>query len=127
MDGASYLNPYPIMQPHFCETVGRANGTGPVNCSLIDYDALLLGGCWCHACLPENPCKNGATCRNYQNQGYTCDCKAGYSGDHCQIGAHATDPFPWYVMPREAMGPHPPTPWDPILTPRLMMTWHRAL
>ena len=72
MGGASYLNPYPIMAQGFCDSVGIDNSTNTLNCSKIDYDALLLGGCWCHACLPENPCKNNGVCQNYQNQGYTC-------------------------------------------------------
>lgn len=53
MDHASYLNPYPIMSADFCERVGEPNATlgRPPNCAAIDYDALLLGGCFCHYCL----------------------------------------------------------------------------
>merc|ERR1719258_762228 len=74
MGGASYLNPYPIMEADFCATVGINATTGELDCSAIDYDSLLLGGCWCHPCLPVNPCRNGGTCVNYQLQGYTCNC-----------------------------------------------------
>ena len=35
-------------------------------------------------CDPD-PCQNGATCRD-QVDGYTCDCAAGYEGDHCETG-----------------------------------------
>ena len=86
MGGASYLNPYPIMNASFCETVGINASTGELECGRIDYDSLLLGGCWCHACLPVNPCRNGGKCVNYQKQGYTCDCAAtGFGGDHCHV------------------------------------------
>ena len=47
----------------------------------IDYDSLLLGGCWCHQCLPVNPCRHGGVCVNYQKQGDTCDCAATISFD----------------------------------------------
>ena len=115
MSGASYLNPYPIMESSFCSTVGVVNGA--VNCSLIDYDSLLLGGCWCHVCLPENPCQNGGTCRNHENKGYTCECPAGTSGDHCQVGPNTkgdlTDPFPFYVAPLLPLPPARPPPRAP--------------
>merc|ERR1711871_1475958 len=117
MGGAGYANPYPIMEQGFCDGVGRehilVNTTEgipepsgefdmdtPVNCSNIDFDSLLLGGCWCHPCLPEDPCMNGGTCINYETQGYSCSCPPGYSGDHCQIttsdGSVATS-FPWWT------------------------------
>merc|ERR1711988_1694684 len=86
MGGASYLNPYPIMEDDFCETIGVANGS--LNCSNIDFDSLPLGGCWCHPCLPENPCLNNGTCVNYMRRGYTCDCNGtNRTGDHCQTPA----------------------------------------
>ena len=127
MGGASYLNPYPIMADDFCGTVGRDNVTGALNCSRVDFDALLLGGCWCHECLPENPCGNGGTCLNYQSQGYTCTCPAGYSGDHCQhantapVGGSASaawrnalnSSFPFYNL---APAPSPPPPALPAPT-----------
>ena len=31
----------------------------------------------------NNPCKNGAACANLIGS-YRCDCKAGYSGNHCE-------------------------------------------
>ena len=71
MGGASYLNPYPIMEPSFCDIVGVVNGT--LDCARIDFDSLLLGGCWCHPCL-EDPCAGGGRCVNYEKKGYTCDC-----------------------------------------------------
>lgn len=33
-------------------------------------------------CDPD-PCRNGATCSD-GNRNYTCDCKAGYTGQHCE-------------------------------------------
>ena len=33
----------------------------------------------------SNPCQNGATCTDVVN-GYTCLCKAGYTGTSCQTG-----------------------------------------
>ena len=95
MGGASYLNPYPIMAADFCDTVGVNNATGALDCDRIDLDALLLGGCWCHECLPVNPCRHGGVCVNYQKQGYTCDCEgdtAGLSGPRVEarlcVGRH---------------------------------------
>ena len=38
----------------------------------LNYDALLLGGFYCHTCLPD-PCPHGGTCSNVQWRGYTCD------------------------------------------------------
>ena len=31
----------------------------------------------------NNPCKNGAVCVNLIGS-YRCNCKAGYSGNHCE-------------------------------------------
>ena len=115
MGGASYLNPYPLMEPHFCDTVGTLNqsGIGPINCSRIDFDALLLGGCWCHQCLPENPCGNGGLCVNYNKQGYECDCAGtGYGGDHCTTRRPPSPPPP----PPSPLSP-PPSPPSPPLPP----------
>jgi hypothetical protein len=128
MNGSSYLNPYPIMEPGFCEGAGKPrlptgayDTAAAVDCSTIDYDSLLLGGCWCHPCL-KNPCLHGGTCNNYMNQGYTCSCTDGREGDHCQTASGATDAdFPWFVhtgsVPVGYMGvnvPPPPAPPAPI-------------
>jgi len=32
-----------------------------------------------------NPCQNGATCNNLQNQ-YTCTCAGGWQGTTCDVG-----------------------------------------
>jgi len=40
--------------------------------SSLNYDALLLGGYFCHTCLPDS-CNNGGVCANVQWLGYTCD------------------------------------------------------
>jgi len=98
MGGASYMNTYPIMSDTFCDTVGVNTATGILNCSKVDYDSLLLGGCWCHTCLPANPCLGGANCVNYDKQGYTCSCAGtGRTGDHCQT--LISDAFPWMSLP----------------------------
>eukprot|EP00959_Pyramimonas_sp_CCMP1952_P109485 2289964-Pyramimonas_sp.AAC.1 len=44
---------------------------------------LLMSGFLCHKCLP-NPCKNEQVCTNLIGQGYTCECEAPFTGDHCQ-------------------------------------------
>lgn len=48
------------------------DGFGGVNCSL-DIDEC-----------ETNPCKNGATCKQYVNS-YTCNCPQGFSGPTCDI------------------------------------------
>jgi len=98
---AGYFNPYPIMDANFCEMVGTSNFTQPLNCSNVDFDSLLLGGCYCHQCLEELPqlqsCSNGGTCLRHLNQGYTCECNSPFSGDHCQMqDGELTGP--WHLM-----------------------------
>ena len=42
----------------------------------LNFDALLLGGYYCHQCLPVNNgtmCDTGGVCRNVQWRGYVCD------------------------------------------------------
>ena len=43
--------------------------------SELNFDALLLGGYFCHQCLPELEltCDQGGTCSNVQWKGFTCD------------------------------------------------------
>jgi hypothetical protein len=43
--------------------------------SELNFDRLLLGGYFCHVCLPEQElnCDVGGKCANIQWQGYTCD------------------------------------------------------
>ena len=118
MGGASYLNPYPIMNASFCDSVGINATTGVLECGRIDFDSLLLGGCWCHACLPVNPCRNGGTCVNYQKQGYACDCGAtGFGGDHCHVprSPPARPPSPPARPPAPAPSP-PPSTGSVVLT-----------
>jgi len=130
MGGASYLNPFPIMADDFCDTIGIVNGT--LDCGAIDFDSLLLGGCWCHQCL-VNPCVNGGTCVNYKRQGYTCECAVGelYEGDHCQylgasssVSIEAADGiFPWFAISLPSQPPPsapPSAPPPPRVPPPLM-------
>ena len=120
MGGASYLNPYPIMDATFCATVGTVNGSGvgPVDCSTIDFDSLLLGGCWCHECLPVNPCRNSGVCNNYNFQGYTCDCAdTGYHGDHCHLASHPSPPPPQLPSPSPPPSPSTSPPSPPSVSP----------
>ena len=36
-------------------------------------------------CFPNNPCLNGGVCKNDNSEsGYTCTCKKGYNGTHCE-------------------------------------------
>ena len=130
MGGASYLNPYPIMSETFCDSVGVVSGV--LNCSLIDFDSLLLGGCFCHPCLPEEPCLMGGTCVRHGRQGYTCDCTSttGRIGDHCQFdasGVREAD-FVWHSLPAmptmppstpPLLPPPSPSPPPPVTTPML--------
>merc|ERR1712127_235421 len=42
----------------------------------LNFDALLLGGYYCHVCLPRNDgssCDAGGICANVQWEGFTCD------------------------------------------------------
>jgi len=42
--------------------------------STLNFDALLLGGYYCHVCLPTDLCAaTGGTCANVQWSGYVCD------------------------------------------------------
>ena len=52
-----------------------ANRTDCGYFSDLNFDALLLGGYFCHQCLPEQDltCDFGGTCTNVQWSGYTCD------------------------------------------------------
>jgi len=38
----------------------------------LNFDALLLGGYFCHVCLPDANCDPGGTCTNRQWEGYVC-------------------------------------------------------
>ena len=110
MGGASYLNPYPIMDANFCNEVGKplvnvsgqppyVDTSAPANCSAVDYDSFSSAAAGATSASPEDPCKNGGVCQNYQSQGYTCDCTGtGHSGDHCQIASGGTldTTFPWF-------------------------------
>jgi len=53
-----------------------ANRTDCEYDSELNFDALLLGGYYCHLCLPEAQgagCDKGGVCENVQWDGYTCD------------------------------------------------------
>ena len=52
-----------------------ANRTDCGRESELNFDALLLGGYFCHQCLPEPEltCDAGGKCTNVQWQGYVCD------------------------------------------------------
>lgn len=52
-----------------------ANRTDCEYDSELNFDALLLGGYYCHTCLPRNhgsSCDPGGTCANVQWEGFTC-------------------------------------------------------
>mmetsp|Transcript_20971 Transcript_20971/g.45468 ORF Transcript_20971/g.45468 Transcript_20971/m.45468 type:complete len:1024 (-) Transcript_20971:39-3110(-) len=53
-----------------------ANRTDCEYGSELNFDALLLGGYYCHLCLPRNQgssCDAGGACANVAWQGFTCD------------------------------------------------------
>jgi len=102
---AGYFNPYPIMEPYFCDTVGRNTTTEPVDCNLIDFDSLLLGNCWGHPCLPNDAhCLNGGTVNYKSSSGYTCECLSAFYGDMCQLSTMSVEP----------PSPPPPSPQSPV-------------
>lgn len=58
------------------EAVLLANRTDCEYDSELNFDALLLGGYYCHRCLPHNDgssCDAGGICANVHWQGFTCD------------------------------------------------------
>jgi hypothetical protein len=58
------------------EAVLLANRTDCEYDSDLNFDALLLGGYFCHQCLPRNngsSCDAGGACANVHWRGYTCD------------------------------------------------------
>lgn len=81
---ANYQNLYPIMESNFCYTVGNLSEFP--DCNLIDFDALLLGNCWGHPCLPNYlHCRNGGSVCYISTKGYECVCPDIYEGDECHI------------------------------------------
>lgn len=40
-----------------------------------------------NACLPDNPCQNGGTCKKV-GESYACSCAAGYAGNNCEMGLY---------------------------------------
>lgn len=46
------------------------------------------GGLFCSEdliyCTRHEPCKNGATCRNADHGGFTCECAEGFTGERCE-------------------------------------------
>lgn len=53
-----------------------ANRTDCGATSALNFDALLLGGYFCHTCLPRDmgaSCDRGGLCTNVQWRGFTCD------------------------------------------------------
>ena len=58
------------------EAILLSNRTDCERDSELNFDALLLGGYYCHSCLPHNhgsSCDLGGKCANIQWQGFTCD------------------------------------------------------
>jgi hypothetical protein len=58
------------------EAVLLSNRTDCEYDSDLNFDALLLGGYYCHTCLPHNhgsSCDSGGTCLNVHWRGFTCD------------------------------------------------------
>merc|ERR1712071_459964 len=64
----------------------------------LNFDALLLGGYYCHKCLPNNhgsSCDPGGTCANVQWQGFTCDNEffIDYDEDEKCVSLVASSPY----------------------------------
>jgi len=78
-----YLHTYPLMDCDFCESVkDTACDKG------LDFNALLLGNCWDHKCLPTQlMCLNGGVLQKISAKGYRCVCTDGWTGDTCEVPA----------------------------------------
>ena len=65
----------------------------------LNFDALLLGGYFCHRCLPEQnlACDQGGLCSNVQWLGYVCDNEFTVSADDLTVlrdaNGTAIDPY----------------------------------
>jgi len=49
----------------------------------ITTDSFVAPGKDCES----SPCLDGGTCTDLAPSGFTCDCRNGYVGDTCEIGA----------------------------------------
>ena len=79
-DDSGYASDNPDVQSEMAgmdaEAALLANRTDCQPDSELNFDALLLGGYYCHQCLPDEKgaiCDPGGTCTNVQWVGYTCD------------------------------------------------------
>ena len=64
------------------------------NMPLIWYNLTIIFAAKTHACK-SNPCQNGATCVN-TGDFYSCICKEGFEGQHCQHDINDCNPYPCY-------------------------------
>jgi len=78
-DDSGYADDNPDVQSNMTgmdsEAALLANRTDCEADSELNFDALLLGGYFCHKCLPEQDltCDFGGVCSNVQWNGYVCD------------------------------------------------------
>jgi hypothetical protein len=78
-DDTGYADDNPNVQSNMtgmnAEAALLSNRTDCEPDSELNFDALLLGGYFCHQCLPEQDlvCDFGGVCSNVQWQGYICD------------------------------------------------------
>ncbi|XP_072170703.1 uncharacterized protein [Diadema setosum] len=61
---------------------GTCNAPGECNC-LPGWGGLLCDTDL-NYCTNNQPCQNGATCRNERPLGFRCYCKPGFTGTHCE-------------------------------------------
>mmetsp|Transcript_26644 Transcript_26644/g.59196 ORF Transcript_26644/g.59196 Transcript_26644/m.59196 type:complete len:1094 (-) Transcript_26644:98-3379(-) len=77
--GTGYASDDPNVQAMAGMDAAAALLANRTDCGLesdLNFDALLLGGYYCHQCLPINNgsmCDTGGICRNVQWRGFVCD------------------------------------------------------
>ncbi|XP_023290722.1 basement membrane-specific heparan sulfate proteoglycan core protein [Orussus abietinus] len=80
----SAISKYAGANSGFVGCIGRLV-IGEKQVDLMSHQATSVGVTTCETCA-ENPCNNGGVCQEAASKhGYTCLCRAGYSGKHCDF------------------------------------------